>query len=339
MQNIKKLWKRDRIYWLILTVILLVAMGYTISREWSFSIDTYVNGLNHYKENWGQPGYETIYPGYETIYNYHNGDISKVYDPLSLVLDMSITFFYVVFFGMTIKCVLQETKKRREVQKVLPMQYKWRMGYDYVSGLVFLAAAFVLQAVLVKVAFAYVEKETGINCMTWNYFLPFYGKTAIALLTEYSLVCVCVKITNHIPAAAATYGLLKVACTTLLQLGRWPLGTIWCIEMMIRQYMYPDSDMHDYGNPMIWVWMAAVAVVLILLIILAERKKDLAVGGFYAFRTVQWIMLGILFFCLACWFRETGYLFTSKVIVWLYTIVPSAGFTVGAYFLTRAKKG
>lgn len=150
--------------------------------------------------------------------------------------------------------------------------------------------------------------------------IPLLMQAAIIFMLHYSLLIVCKKVTNHVPGTICSFVVVEFAMEIL---AGYCLGMYW-------NKLAEDSILN-------WVFWAVATVILILLSYIADRKKDYARNGFYAFPIAHWVIMGTVF-------GEIYFIFYGVygdipiAVSFLVAIAVSILITTGVHFVTKPKK-
>ncbi|MDE6743404.1 MAG: hypothetical protein K2J95_05960 [Lachnospiraceae bacterium] len=307
MSDIKKLFKRDRFYWGIITVIMAIVIIYML---------TNVSGLYHHKffhlEDYAErvqwmrlfcdnhPELMCDFWNEFTQLRYQDGiyldDISNEF-----LKHMALVTVIVILIAQAVKLLVQETRNRAEVQRIFPVKSRNLLIYHYLSGLFSIGILLLIQIALIQLDILYLEKNIGVIFTNKEDLWSYAGFTILLFMLLYSLLLTCKKVTNHVPGTIFT--LIVTA-----------IGLIW-----------------GYWNILFWgFWIYFSIVLLIGLSYIADQKKDYARNGFYAFQIAHWIVMGIVF--------AEIYFLSRGIRSIPIAIATSALITTGVHFIARPKK-
>lgn len=307
MSDIKKLFKRDRFYWGIMTVIMAIVVIYMLTNVSGFYHHKFFH-LEDYAElvEWmrlfcdNHPELECSFWNEITQLRYQDGiyldDISNEF-----LKHMALVTVIVILIAQAIKLLVQETRNRAEVQRIFPVKSRNLLIYHYLSGLFSIGILLLIQIVLIQLDILYLEKNIGVIFTNKEVLWSYAGFSILLFILHYSLLLACKKVTNHVPGTIFTYAVAELA--------GW-----YCFIKL--------------GSPTVLI--ASVPVVLILLSFIADQKKDYARNGFYAFQIAHWIVMGIVF--------AEIYFLSRGIRSIPIAIAASALITTGVHFIARPKK-
>ena len=309
MNDLKKLFKRDRFYWRIMTVIMAIVVIYMLTnvsglyRHKFFHLEDYLE-----RTQWLRSVFDS---NPEILHNLWDDNLHLRYQD-GIYLDeisneflnhMTLVTVIVVLIAQMVKLLVQETKNRTEVLRIFPVKSRNLLSYHYLSGLFTLGILLLIQIALIRLDILYLEKNTDFIFTNkeelWNY----AGFAVIMFMLHYPLFIVCKKVTNNVPGTILTFAVAELAYWYCLSICGW----IWS-----------------------YVFTASTMVILILLSYIADQKKDYARNGFYAFPIAHWMVMGIVF-------AEICFLFCGVCSIPI-TIAASALITAGVHFIARPKK-
>ncbi|MBR1930707.1 MAG: hypothetical protein IJ833_04410 [Lachnospiraceae bacterium] len=315
MSDFGKLFKRDRLYWLIMTVILLGVTAHIVVNGWGKFLKDTMEHAQYIQAMWEE------HPEYRDMI----GDLTE---GVKVSLDFQFYGFEIlwgmvkaVFLVQVLKVLTQETRNRTEVQSIFPVKARSILTYHYISGLLLITIPTLLQSCLGWLRMLYVEKHSDIIFeemeMSWCY----TAQIILLFMLHYALLICCRKLTNHVPATVFTFAVLELAMVVGME------------------YLFRDIDIDHIRNVSIrnGVSLVILTAVLILLSYITEQKKDVARNGFYVFPAVHWFMMGIVFIEL-CWMVHGVYENIHKVVGMMFTLVLSLAITAGIHFVVRPKR-
>ena len=163
----------------------------------------------------------------------------------------------------------------------------------------------------------YIDMLTFIQCgplslpmSTWGIWAP----SLIDGILVYALYIFTKYATNHLAGHSFTFGMF-----------------------MLSGFMVYATAPLDIGrvNLRPWIGIAGI-VILVILAYICNQKKDLSASGFFAFRSVQYVTMLLVFINLILIFWESGSGYHMVVRV-LYTAVLSVLITVGANYVMKPK--
>ncbi|MDE7251611.1 MAG: hypothetical protein K2O32_01510 [Acetatifactor sp.] len=314
MSDLKKLFKRDRFYWGIMTVVMTLVVVYMLTNTAAlyhklFHLEDYLERSKYLHELWD------IRPELRNI----DGVFSDALPYLLLEHMVTVTVI-VALIAQAVRLLLQETQNRTEVLRIFPVKSCNLLTCHYLSGLLTVAIPLLIQAATIRLDILYVETNTEFIFLNKEQLWAYAVKAVIIFMLHYSLLIVCRKVTNHVPGTIFTFIVVELAMQVLAGYG---------LDMYWDNYL-------AVNNIPEWVFVAAAAVVLIVLSYIADHKKDCAGNGFYAFPIAHWVMMGIVF-------GEIYYIFYGvygdipKVLSFLVAIVSSVLITAGVHFITKPK--
>ena len=312
MNDMKKLIKRDKFIWLL----------------WSIAVAVFVGNMLF-------AFYKNVEAGFVQLYNwkaerpeiYELGSFSEEYfwiDSVKYVwlnvLVWGVTAGIIVF--QAIKWFVREKRGGTEFQKLLPVKEKHVFIYELVAGILAILVPVVLfwcgcQILVAMWNQKYIDMLTFIQCgplslpmSTWGIWAP----TLIGGILVYVLYIFTKYATNHLAGHEFTFGMFMLS-------GFWVYATVPL----------------DIGrvNLRPWIGLAGI-VILVILAYICSQKKDLSASGFFAFRSVQYVTMLLVFINLIIIFWETGSAYHMVVRV-LYTAGLSIFITVGANYVMKPK--
>lgn len=318
MSDLKKLFKRDRFYWGIMTVIMTVVVTYMLVHVYGaghklFYLEDYLRWSRYLHEVWdARP---------------ELSDPAGLFDEIQyMFLERMVSVTVVVaLIAQAVRLLTQETQNRAEVLRIFPVKSRNRVTCHYLSGLLTVGIPLLVQIVIIRLDVLYVEKNTEFIFSNKEQLWIYTVKAMIIFMLHYALLILCRKVTNHVPGTIFTF--------VVLELGVLELGG-YCLDM----YWGNLAD-NRISN---WVFWAIVTVVLILLSYIADQKQDYARDGVYAFAIVHWLMMSIVFgeiFSIFPGGFEDLPPFNAipKVVSYLVAIMVALLITVGVHFVTKPK--
>ena len=310
MSDLKKLFKRDRVYWGIMTVVMTLVVIYILTNTYHklFYLEDYLEWAQYLRELWD------IRPELSNPDGVFSDEISY-----SFLKHMMLVTVIVALIAQAVRLLVQETQNRTEVLRIFTVKSLSLLTCHYLSGLLTVAIPLLIQAAIVRLDILYIEKNTDFIFSNKEQLWIYVGKAMMIFMLHYSLLLVCRKVTNHVPGTIFTF--------VVVELGRLLLAD-YCSFM----------DWEDFVEVSIpnWVFEAATVVVLIILSYIADHKKDCAGNGFYAFSIVHWVMMGIVFGEIYCIFYVV-YQEIPKVLSFLVAIAAAVLITAGVHFVTKPK--
>ncbi len=312
MRDMKRLCKRDRIYWLIMALIMLGLTAY-------MTFNVMGDFLNETRESVRRAiVFCSEHPEAEKL----AGELNKVWLPVDIIWMMMTGILGVSFAGQAVRMLLQETKNREEVMNLFPVKSRSRLTYYYVSGLITIGVPALIQMVLLRLNMLYLEKKEGIVFEDFegtDFFWSYAVKTGIIFMLHISLLILCRRLTNHIAGTIFTFIVVELAM--YVSVGRC-LGWYWDNLLDNRVWC--------------WIFWAVMAAAFIILSYIADRNKDYARNGFYASPAVHRIMMGIIF-AEGCYVFYGTYENIPKLLLYMWVFAASVLITAGVHFLTKPK--
>ncbi|MBD5443972.1 MAG: hypothetical protein HDR29_00280 [Lachnospiraceae bacterium] len=316
MNDLKKLFKRDRFYWGIMIVVMTLVVIYMLSN---------VYGLEHNHRLFHLEGYlessQYLHGLWDTYPELRDSDSAYLDDIISYLFLERMVFVTVIaaFIAQAVRLLVQETKNRAEVLRTFPVKSRNLLTCHYLSGLLMVVIPLLIQTTIIRLNILYVEKNTDFIFSNKEQIWTYAGKAVIIFMLYYSLLIFCKKVTNHVPGTIFTFIVVKIA-----------------MEVLAGHYldMY-CTNLADYRASN-WVFWSIVALVLIILSYIADQKKDCARNGFYAFDIVHWVMMVIVFV-------EIFFIFygvhgdISKAVSIIVAIAASVMITTGVHFIAKPK--
>lgn len=312
MSDMKKLCKRDYLYWLILALIMLGMLAYMNVNVLGNFLNVTMESVRNSIEFW------STHPGGEKL----AGELNRVWIPFDIVQIMLTGILGVSFAGQAVRMLFQDTKNRSEVMNLFPVKSRNRLTYYYVSGLFTIAAPVLVQMALIRLNMLSAEKREGIifdGFEGTNFFWSYAVKTVIIFMLHASLLILCRELTNHMVGTVFTFIIVELAMRVSAD---YCLGWYW------------DNLLVD--DVWCWLFWMIMTVVFMILAYLADGKKDYARNGFYAFPVVHWIMMGVVF-AEVCYIFYDTYENIPRLLSYGWAIVVSLLITAGVHFLTKPK--
>lgn len=308
MSDLKKLFKRDRFYWGIMMVVMILGVIYM-----SANVNGLYHKLFHLEDYFELQKLWATYPEWSSLVGVFTDEIPYVF-----LERMVLWSVIVAFLAQAVKLLMQETQNRTEVLRTFPVKSRSLLTGHYLSGLLMVGILLLVQIAFIRLDILYIEKNTDFiftnKEQLWNY----AGKAVIIFMLYYSLLIVCRKVTNHVPGTIFTFIVAKIAME------------------VFAGYCFGIYENLAEDNIFNWVFWAIETVVLILLSYIADQKKDDARNGFYAFPAVHWVMMGIVFGEIYFIFHGT-YGDIPKAVSILVAIAASMLITTGVHFITKPK--
>ncbi len=312
MKDIKKLLKRDKFIWLLWSIAVVIFVGNML---FAFYKNTEESFIQLYK--WKAERTE-IFEMCSFSEEFFWIDSVK-YVWLN-VLVWVVTIGIIVF--QDIKWFVREKRGGSEFQKLLPVKEKNVFVYELAVGILAILIPVVLfwcgsQMLLAMWNQKYIDMLTFIQCgplslpmSTWGIWAP----SLINGILVYALYIFTKYATNHLAGHSFTFGMF-----------------------MLSGFMVYATAPLDIGrvNLRPWIGLAGI-VILVILAYICSQKKDLSASGFFAFRSVQYVTMLLVFVNLLLIFWESGSGYHMAVRV-LYTAVLSVLITVGANYVMKPK--
>ncbi len=315
MSDIKKLFKRDRFYWEIMTVIMAIVVIYMMTnvsglyRHKFFHLEDYLESVQWtrtFQDN--NPELLRDFWDEHPQLHYQEGIyLDSISD--EFLIHMTLVTVIVVLIAQAVKLLVQETKNRAEVLRIFPVKSRNLLIYHYLSGLLTIGILSLIQIALIRLDILYLEKNTDFIFYNKEDLWSYAGFTILIFMHYYSLLLVCKTVTNHVPGTIFTFIVTAIGFGTIVIWGDW-------IFLFWRD----------------WIYLAIyyAFVLLIGLSYIANQTKDYARNGFYAFPIAHWMVMGIVF-------AEIYFLFRGICSIPI-AIAASALITAGVHFVARTKK-
>lgn len=322
MSDLKKLFKRDRFYWVIVTVSMTLLVIYMLA---NINADGMYHTLFNIEENLERSQF--MHKLWDA--DLRNLELMKPRTPdggffnnipLMFVEHMVPVTVMAALIAQAVKLLVQETQNRTEVLRTFPVKSSNIVTCHYLSGLLTAGIPLLVQTAIIRLDILYVEKNTDFFFMMKEQLWIYVVKAMIIFMLHYSLLIVCRKATNHVPGTIFTFIVVEFA---MQPLAGYCLGMYW-------NNLADDSIKN-------WVFWAFVTVLLILLSYIADQKQDCARNGVYAFPAAHWAMMGAVF-------GEIYFIFHStfedipKVVSFFVASAASLLMTAGVHFVAKPKK-
>lgn len=313
VNDFKKLFKRDRFYFGIVMVIMVLAIIYVLTNVYAlyhrlFHLEEYLELSQYLQELW------------DTHPKLGNPDGAYLDEIPDWFLEHMVSVTVIVaLIAQAVKLLVQENQNRAEVLRIFPVKSCNVLTYHYLSGLLVVGIPLLMQIAIIRLDILYVEKNTNFVFTNKEQLWIYAGRAVIIFMLHYSLLIVCKKVANHVPGAIFTFVVANIAMELLAG---------YCLGM------YYNLAEDSISN---WFFWTITAVVLILLSYIADRKKDYARNGFYAFPIVHWVMMGTVF-------GEIYFIFYGsygdlpKAVSVFVAIVASVLITYGVHFVSKPEK-
>lgn len=319
MSDLKKLFRRDRFYWVITAVIMTLLVIYMLA---NVNVDGLHYKLFHLEDNLEE---SLQLPQYlQEFWDIHPelrnpGGVGLAQIPYLFLESMVSVTVIAALIAQAVRLMVQETQNRAEVLRTFPVKSSNTVTCHYLSGLLTVSIPLLLQIVIIRLDILYVEKNTDFIYFNKEQLWAYAWKAMIIFMLHYSLLILCRKVTNHVPGTVFTFA---VAELVMQQLAGYCLGMYW-------NNLAEDSISN-------WVFWVIVTVVFILFSYIADQKKDCARNGVYAFPIVHWVMLAAVFIEIYLMFYGV-FDNTPKVVSVLVTVAASMLMTAGVHFVTKPK--
>ena len=313
MSDLKKLFRRDRFYWGIVMVVMMLAVIYMLANvddlyHKLFYLEEYLEWSQHLQKLWD------THPELLGLTGVYSDEIPYMF----LERMVSVTVI-VALIAQAVKLLVQENQNRAEVLRIFPVKSRNLLTYHYLSGLSMVGIPLLVQIAIIRLDILYVEKNTNFVFSNKEQLWIYAGKAVIIFMLYYSLLTVCKKVANHVPGTIFTFVVANIAMELLAG---------YCLGM------YYNLAEDSISN---WVFWTITTVVLILLSYIADQKKDYARNGFYAFPIVHWVMMGTVF-------GEIYFIFYGacgdipKGMTFIVSFVASILITTGVHFVSKPEK-
>lgn len=312
MNDLKKLFKRDRFYWGIMMVVMTLVVIYLLANVYGsfhklFHLEDYSERVEYLREFWNT---------HPDLFDPGRACIDEI--PYASLERMVLVTVIVVLIAQTVKLLVQETKNRTEVLRTFPVKSRNLLTCHYLSGLLMVGIPLLIQTAIIRLDILYVEKNTDFIIYNKEQLWIYAGKAVIIFMLYYSLLIVCKKVTNHVPGTIFTFVVANIAIEVI---------SGYCLGM------YYNLAENSISN---WVFWVILTLVLILLSYIADKKKDCAKNGFYSFPIVHWVMMGMVFGEMFLIFYNI-FKNIPQAVPFLVTITVSILITAGVHFIAKPK--
>ena len=323
MSDLKKLFKKDRLYWIIITVVMLLVVIYLLANEYGlyhklFHLENYLEWSQYLKGVWDA---HPELSGQDVFLD----EIPSMF--LERMVSMTVI---VALIAQAVRLLAQETQNRTEVLRTFPVKSRNLLTCHYLSGLPVVVIPLLVQTVLIRLDVLYVEKHTDFVFTNKEQLWIYAVKAVIIFMLHYSLLLLCRKIANHVPGTIFTFFVVEFA-----------------IQVMASYCLHMHWDNLAENSMQNWIFWAIIAAVFVILSYIADKNKDYARTGFYAFPIAHWVMMGIVFgeiyFIFYGVFGELYLVFNGvngdlhKVASYLVSVAASLLITGGVHFVTKPK--
>ena len=320
MSDLKKLFKRDRFYWVIVTGVMTLFVIYMMA-------NVNADGMYHtlFKIEDSIEQWQSLHEFWETHPELQR-DLVLNDIPLFYVEHMMSWTVIVALTAQAIWFLVQETKNRAEVQRTFPIKSRNIMTCHYLSGLLTVGIPVLIQTMILRLDILYVEINTDFIFEGKELLWFFAGKTMIIFMLHYSLLILCRKVTTDVPGTIFTFIVVEFA---MLALVGYCLGMYW--------------NNPSENSILNWVFWMIVTTVWILLSYIADQKQDYARNGVYAFTIVHWVIMGVVFANIYYLFYDSfkelpQFEDMSKAVSFLVSVAASLLMTAGVHYVTKPKK-
>ena len=212
MKDLKKLFKRDKMYWLLMAVLMLILITYNVLNKWEHALDDELEWAQQHKEFVTEMWELHPENREEPWMDLTNGFVVTGFFIESNILILMLEILALAFVAQAIRLLVQETKNRTEVQSIFPVKERSNLTYYYISGVLLMVIPAVISAAIILPRLLYVEHTTDLvfeqKGMIWVYI----ARTLVLFLVHYSLLILCRRVTNHIPGAVFTFGVSPSCC-------------------------------------------------------------------------------------------------------------------------------
>lgn len=312
MNDMKKLIKRDKFIWLLWSIAVAVFVGNVLFAFYKNAEESF---MQLYKWKAEQSDiFEWV--SFSEEYFWIDSVKYVVGDVLVWVLAIGIMVF------QDIKWFVREKRGGSEFQKLLPVKEKHVFIYELVAGILAILMPVVLfwcgsQILLAMWNQKYIDMLTFIQYGPLSLPMSTWGIWAPALIDGilvYALYIFTKYATNHLAGHEFTFGIFILS-------GLW----IYAIVPL------------DIGSINLRPWIGLVGIVIfVVLAYICNQERDLSASGFFAFRSVQYVTMLLVFINLIIIFWETGSAYRMVVRI-LYTAILSIFITVGANYVMKPK--
>ena len=251
MNDLKKLFKRDRFYWGIMMVVMTLVVIYMLSNAYGlehklFHLEDYLERSQYLHEIWDT---------HPELLNPAGVSLDEI--PYSFFESMVLVSVIVAFIAQAVRLLVQETKNRTEVLRIFPVKSRNLLTCHYLSGLLMIVIPLLMQIAVIRLDILYVEKNTDFIFSNKEQLWLYAGKAVIIFMLYYSLLLVCKKVTNHVPGTIFTFIVVKIA-----------------LEVLAGHYLDMYCTNLADNSILNWVFWSIVALVLIILSYIADQKKS-----------------------------------------------------------------
>lgn len=314
MSDFKKLFRRDRFYWGVVMIVMMLVAIYMLTNEYGlyhklFQLEEYLERSQYFQGLWD------IHPELRNPDGVYLEEI-----PYWFLEGMVSVTVIAALIAQAIKLLVQENQNRAEVLRIFPVKSRNLLTCHYLSGLPVIGIPLLLQTAIIRLDILYVEKNTSFVFTNKEQLWIYAGEAVIIFMLHYSLLIVCIKVANHVPGTIFTFGVMEFTMTALAG---------YCLDMY-----WGNLAEDSISN---WVFWIIATVALILLSYIADQTKDYARNGFYAFPIVHWVVMGTVF-------GEIYFIFYGacgdipKAVSVLVALAASILITTGVHFISKPEK-
>ncbi len=220
--------------------------------------------------------------------------------------------FVAVMSVQLIKWIRLEEKGGREFQNLLPVKSSSFITFDLICGILYLWIPVVLNGLFMMILvsqsrFEYISEE-------FPYLWEELCREIIVFSFVYSLSVFARKITNHM------YGMVFAAAVIVY--------TLLVIDAILLDY-----NLHIQKG---YAILLLLTIIFILLAYWCDKKRDLAAGGTFSFKTVHYLMVIAVFADLAATFYVMK-MFKGQMLRVLVSILLAGAISAGVHYLAKAK--
>lgn len=304
MNDLKRLFKRDKIFLLCLAGItgLIVLFGL-------FRFHEYL------EESWKINNKMAAY--------FDNPEFLKNIPDLSTMDYGYLQILFIAVLGAQfVKWIRLEGKGGREFQNLLPVKSSSFVNFDLICGILYLWIPVILSGLFMTLLlsqsrFEFISEDY--LCLWKELF-----REMIVFFFYYSLLIFAKKITNHM------YGMVFGTFVIIYTL----LNVIWFILDKGSNFLM--WTLYGGQGKMECAVLLLLIVIFILLAYWCNKKRDLAAGGTFSFKTVHYLMVIAVFADLAATFYVME-MFKSQMLRVLVSILLAGAISAGVHYLARAK--
>lgn len=312
MSDLKKLFKRDKVFLLCLAGIvgLILVFGF---------FNVYRNLEEHRELQ------KSLSVGVDADFlaslNYNLNDIWEQgvldYDYLGMIE----IIFMVIIGAQIIKWSRLDGKNGREFQNLLPVKSVSHITFDFICGILFFWMAVIISGFLLT----FLIDQSGFEYISENYWYLWKEllREIIVFSFSYSLIIFARKITNHI------YGMF------------FAVFVIW-YTMMVAGWIA------DKPISFIWDWYASkrngeymilllLTVVFVFLAYWCDKKRDISGGGTFSFQSVHYLMLIAVCADMSFTFYSTDFV-KGQILRLIVSVMLAGAISAGINYLMKAKK-